>query len=126
MKTHRFKKQLFTIYIPIYDAKVHFAIGVSHDELRKRFPDVQNLEEHLCVEQHCARTILFQNGEQLVVFNEFSNQVGHMTLLSHECLHVTIAILRIAGLTLDESSEEAYTYLLQHILSEFMNNVKTV
>ena len=40
--------------------------------------------------------------------------------LAHEALHITAAILEQRGLTLSESSEEAYTYTMEDILRQVL------
>ena len=39
-------------------------------------------------------------------------------IVAHECLHVTYHILGRQGLWLTDSSEEAYAYLIQHLIAK--------
>ena len=60
----------------------------------------------------------------LVRVPEFDiKKVGHMPLLCHELLHATFKILEDVGLKLNSGSEEAYTYLFQHLMDKFLEEL---
>ena len=46
-----------------------------------------------------------------------------MGILTHEAMHATADILRYIGMALTPPSEEAYTYLLQHIVENICYNM---
>jgi uncharacterized protein YjaZ len=43
-----------------------------------------------------------------------------VSILAHECLHATSAVMRFSGLKLNEGSEEAYTYLLSWMVETIL------
>ena len=45
-------------------------------------------------------------------------------VLTHELFHVTTTIMNYAGIPLEDSSEEAYAYLLGHLQREFYERCK--
>ena len=47
-----------------------------------------------------------------------------LSLLAHECLHLTFAVLYDAGFKYSEDSEEAFTYFLQNILFQCLEVFK--
>ena len=51
------------------------------------------------------------------VFNETTDSIS---FLVHECLHVVAHMFRKIGISLSEESEEAYTYLLGHIVYQII------
>lgn len=48
------------------------------------------------------------------------------SLIAHECFHATRYILEYVGITLEESSEEAFAYLLGYLVEEVDKLVKSL
>ena len=46
-----------------------------------------------------------------------------VSIISHECTHLTHYILRNVGITLCKESEEAYTYLQQYLLETILKEI---
>lgn len=44
-------------------------------------------------------------------------------LVMHECLHLTHYVLKRAGITLTEESEESYTYLQEHLVEQVLRKI---
>jgi hypothetical protein len=44
--------------------------------------------------------------------------------LAHECFHITYAILSWAGVVLSSESEETFTYLQGHLVTQVLNKCK--
>jgi len=62
-----------------------------------------------------------------MVCGDDSNNVYNLSIISHECLHLTFKILNHRGVELCHESEEAYTYLHQFLFNEvahWLLNVK--
>lgn len=59
----------------------------------------------------------------LMMFNHGESWIKTTALVAHESLHLTHYVLRRAGLNLTESSEEAYTYLLQDIMEQILKEI---
>lgn len=51
------------------------------------------------------------------------DEYDHATL-AHEALHITIAVLKSRGVSLGDKSEEAYTYLMTHIVRSVLEAKK--
>lgn len=51
---------------------------------------------------------------------------GEPSILSHEALHATFAVLNHVHMKYSEESEEAYTYLLAFIISTIYNGIRTL
>lgn len=106
------------IKIPIYavDRDILIVYGGNSDEAdrevsrRTKYP-VQRDEDHLvsgCTYRH-------QNGWPMAIY--VHSLKDHPTI-AHEALHATYSICNFVGIPLSDSSEEAYTYLLEYIIRE--------
>ena len=66
-------------------------------------------------------TFDFQDGKPGIIWLESAHDPG---IVNHELLHATINTMRHSGLSLSDSSEEAYTYQLQYLTTQFYNKIK--
>lgn len=66
-------------------------------------------------------TFDFQDGKPGIIWLESAYDPG---IVNHELLHATINTMRHSGLSLSDSSEEAYAYQLQHLTNQFYNKIK--
>lgn len=67
----------------------------------------------------------FENGGYIMVWlPKAPESTAEQAVLSHELLHVTIGILRRVGIPLAMESEEAYTYLIQHLTNNFYKQIQ--
>jgi hypothetical protein len=69
-----------------------------------------------------ARAVTFgtANGKPPIIW--FSD-IEDSSVVQHELLHVTIDIMKWAGIELNEHTEEVYTYQLQYLTKQFYKQV---
>lgn len=67
-----------------------------------------------------ARTIRTPKGNVVTRFHLKPSSPGS---ISHEAFHATFAILDYIGMTLTDSSEEAFSYLLDSIVTQIHNEL---
>ena len=56
---------------------------------------------------------------------EIPEKIAHYGVLVHEIIHFVYRFLAERGMTMNDSSEEAYTYLAEYIFNEIDNYVVT-
>lgn len=59
----------------------------------------------------------------IIWMEKWNSDIRDFGLLAHEVLHLTIGVLDDLGFRLHESSEEAYTYYLQHLISQCLGKL---
>lgn len=52
------------------------------------------------------------------------SSIDDPAIINHELLHATINIMNYSGVSLSDSSEEAYAYELQYLTNQFYNKIK--
>lgn len=68
-------------------------------------------------------TVNTQGKSPIIWIRKFDNSAEDISILNHEILHATFAILLDRGLVASIDSEEAFTYLLQYISLQFYTNL---
>lgn len=66
-------------------------------------------------------TFSFDDGKPGIIWLSSIDDPG---VINHELLHATINTMRYSGVSLDDSSEEAYAYQLQYLTTQFYNKIK--
>lgn len=107
----------------IYKRGVHIFIG-TYEQMIKYAKNTWVEEEYedfigtLKTKTDGYATTYFGNGECLVLLPKFPNNPVDIAVAGHELLHATDYILWYSGVHRNEEeiSNEAYTYLLEHLL----------
>lgn len=116
---------MIVINIPIYEVRLIVSIGQSD----KKFLSSLKKEKYKC-KKEClisdaeAYFIPFTEASMLIRLKEGLRGPEDYGFLVHECLHATIYILARAGFKMTRSSEEAYTYLQEYIITEILKQMK--
>jgi len=70
-------------------------------------------------------TFDFQDGKPGIIWLQSATfDPESMSIINHELLHATLNIMRYSGVSLSDSSEEAYAYQLQYLSNQFYNKLK--
>jgi hypothetical protein len=69
-----------------------------------------------------ARAVTFGTADGKPPIVWFSN-IEDSSVVQHELLHVTIDMMKWAGIELNEHTEEVYTYQLQYLTKQFYKQV---
>lgn len=93
--------------VAIYKSRVGFFYGGTATEANARMGRNDSCED--------ASAITFISQSGLVVWLKHKRDLG---ALVHELVHVVAAILVPRGLHLNDDTDEAYAYLLQHLFEE--------
>lgn len=111
----------------IYKRGVHVVIG-THEQMMKYVKrewedseykdDYKDFIENAKKETGGYATTYFGDGECLVLLPTFPNNPKDIAVAGHEMLHATDYILWYSGVyrTNDDLSNEAFSYLLEHLL----------
>lgn len=59
-----------------------------------------------------------------IIWLESARIPEDVPIINHELLHATINTMRYSGVSLSDSSEEAYAYQLQYYSNQFYNKIK--
>lgn len=108
----------FKIPVDIYRTNVHVMIGLSKDESIRYYKKYGGDYEHaLSANDNTeARCICDKSGLVFIVLKEDYTQ----DVVVHELLHAVFYILSTRGLSLEDASEEAYTYLMGYLMKQFL------
>ena len=70
-------------------------------------------------------TFDFQDGKAAIIWLEKATlDPEDIAIINHELLHATMNTMRYSGVSLSDSSEEAYAYQLQYYSNQFYNKIK--
>jgi hypothetical protein len=114
---------IFKISIDIYKTHVWCYVGITDEEAIEHYRRRVGPKDSECLVLDNgveARCIIHKNGSFFCRFQE-NPTVGTVT---HELLHVVMETLRHRGLTPVWESEEAYTYLISYLITEFYRKSK--
>jgi hypothetical protein len=117
---------LFSITLDIYKIDILVAINYSDRKLLKAFDPNMKKEEF---DEHYdgfkeptvrARWCVSNGGWHVLRFKE----VPSPGELAHECFHAVSYILRNISINLNDTSEEAYAYLLEYLIEKITGVIK--
>ncbi len=112
---------------PLYGAATVLLRGTgeeAHHWLTATFGPITEFEVNAAMGGQTSWIVRPAGGILVLWFPEFSaRNVAHLSMLSHEAFHATCFVLEDRGLTLSESSEEAYAYYLGWIVSECLKRL---
>lgn len=115
----------FRIDVPIYKTNVHFLIGEADEVCRdyvKRKTRGHWKEGVPLDEGARARVLLHESRLSFVRIQ--GEDLADIPVITHELLHVVFHILGGVDITHAFESEEAYTYLLEYLLDQYIRKVK--
>ena len=126
------KRVVFTLNIPSWEADILVVCGGDYatayklfiQKLKKRNAvgkEFSEIDEDTPGEFVMGRTLLLKEFRGLGLW--FRDKSPGGGVLSHEAFHATHHILSSAGVILNQGSEEAYAYLLMHIVKTIARKV---
>jgi|SRR5690606_13935475 len=126
-------KKFFIINLPVYNIDLAISVGQDDKDFKRSIYRVWNIPENdfsPSIPEYAQATTLCLDldGVYVPYCIRFKNHpkkdgtAGHKNI-AHEALHATYRILRSRGLHLTYESEEAFTYLLGHIVEQIYNNL---
>ncbi len=122
-------KELYKISIPIYKDTLFVFFGSKQDCQQALIKNGMCEEEALCFkpsETTQGYFIYFEkDGVYLIWMPEIPEKIAHYGTLVHEIMHFVYRFLAERGLVMNDSSEEAYTYLAEYAFNEIDNFVVT-
>lgn len=116
---------LFKVHIPIYKTDVHFLIGETDEVCREyvRKKTHGHWKEGVPLDEGTrARVLLHESRLSFVRIQ--GDDLANIPVITHELLHVVFHILGGVNITHALESEEAYTYLLEYLLDQYIKKVK--
>jgi len=115
----------YKIKIPIYDHTVFIHVGKDFN---------LNDYEYLLSKEALESTVNDYDGaifecqhksESLLYLEKFDiNSPKDISILAHECLHLTFYILSNVGINFNWNSEESFTYLHGYLVKEIITVIK--
>jgi len=113
------------IFIPIYGEELFLILGGDLEKVRKYVkkhisddieddsyvPTLENVSEG-GIDGAC---FIYDDNTAFIWMQEIDTRSERVSVLAHECLHITFRILTRRGIEHSRESEEAYTYLFQFI-----------
>lgn len=111
----------FLIKVPIYKRDVLMSFGDSDLVIKKRLHDNATSEdlERLSLSQGVqGRCIILSGGAIVMRLPKVPKTNHEYAVLQHEIFHVADFILARAGIKLSDTSDEAYSYLIEYLTKE--------
>lgn len=116
---------LFRIDVPIYKTGVYFIIDET-DEVCREYVKRKtrgHWKEGVPLDEGArARVLLHESRLSFVRIQ--GEDLADIPVITHELLHVVFHILGGVDITHAFESEEAYTYLLEYLLDQYIKKVK--
>jgi len=115
----------FRVEVPIYKTSVYFLIGESEEDVTayvKKKTYVHCKDGIPLNEGARARVLLHESRLSFVRLQQ--DDIMAIPCIAHECLHVTSFILDGVGIKYSFESEEAFAYLLEYLLDQYIKKVK--
>ncbi len=118
-----------TIHIDIYKRDITVFIG-THDEFKQWVStyDIptswEKLVESIIESDDEAVASYWYNttGNGIIELPKHPESIEDISIAAHECLHCVIRVLSYIGIPcIENEANEAYTYLLEHILSKVLD-----
>lgn len=119
-RAHNRKPKFEHIWIELYGSNIYYVKCTRgrYEELVKEHFDKIPPEKDFSVTGTAEGYEKKNRIVDVVWINSGCLKRHRVGVLSHECFHVVHNIMQRAGVWLTDSSEEAYTYLLQYIINE--------
>lgn len=112
-------KKFFTIPLVIYPCSLMVAVGMDDKTLKKKLASrisEEDFDTHLKYDLPIrARTAFLGDNTSIITFKTWNGSSEHYGIMQHELFHVVDFTLSAMGLTLSESSNEAYAYLMGYL-----------
>jgi hypothetical protein len=115
----------FSIDYVIYPYNLIVSVCQSNKDVEKLLKGILPEECHEEIKimtggNPVARTIKFSSNHTIIRFNSIPTP----GIIAHEVFHVIHFLFTHIGITLSDSSDEAYTYLLQYVVDKIYQNIK--
>lgn len=119
--------ELHKIHIPIYKDTLFVFFGSKKDCQYALIKNGMCEEEARCFNPSDTSQGYFiyfeKDGVYLIWMPEMPEKIAHYGVLVHEIFHFVYRFLAERGLVMNDSSEEAYTYLAEYTFNEIDNYV---
>lgn len=119
----------FIIKNPIYPFDIMVSIDETDNELidkltKSKFK-YEDLKDYLPMQNNVkGRCIKTPDNQIIIRLKTLPNKPEFYGVIAHESFHATSFIMSMVGIQFDlEYSEEAYTYMLQFIISEIYKKI---
>lgn len=127
----RTTSKYFLIKLDVYPFHILVSIDQTDEQLKKVMRTLKVAKEMIdemptMSTTSKGSTLMLPANQTIIRLKTLPNKYEFMAIVAHEALHATSFILNKVGIPFDqENSEEAYTYLMQHICYEiFKNTIK--
>lgn len=121
MKYYRFKEE-------IYNEPIHLLWNVTDRSLtqymKRRFDYAYTRTGFLGVGRCLRMSHVGEGTSTVIVVNRWLDTNYSHSILAHECLHATHAILKDVGMNLTDDTVEAYCYLHDSLVRRCLNAIK--
>jgi len=111
----------FIIKLDVYPFHILVSIDQTDDQLKKVLKTLKIAKSIIdnmptMSETSTGSTLMLPTNQTIIRLKTRPDKYEFMAIVAHEALHATSFILNKVGIPFDqENSEEAYTYLMQHI-----------
>lgn len=116
----RLRGNVYAFYEPVYGFTIHLIAPCSHELLDKYVKS--HREEPMGPDTWTARCVdVPKKSLVIVALKEWEGRTGDVAHLVHELFHAVRLIMHRRSIPLRNSSEEAWAYLLDHLVETSLN-----
>lgn len=114
----------YTINIDLYGVIINLYISASPQKTKSRINgEKESLPENVSKDGDAEAFFLWNEPDDKEYDVIFHPSAGPY-LISHEALHVTLAICSVCGITVNSDNDEPITYLHSHIVEEIDKRIR--
>lgn len=133
-KHNYYDKQFFHIHVGVYQTDITVAINMSEKEVLKEAKKTVTPEYYKVFEERIpgwdeatkgttmGRTIQIGGGFCVLLTANKTRFRGFVGLVTHEMFHVTSGLMGKKGMELTPDTDEAYAYLIEHLVGRVLTN----
>lgn len=112
------KNKHFIIPYIIYPFDCMFSFGQSDEEIFKILRSKGIRDPEVVIIKGNARCVMFESGQTVIRLKSMPSKPYEYGWLQHEIFHAVDFLFNRIGITLNESSNEAYAYMIEYLTKE--------
>ena len=122
---------IIPISIDVYSTDVIFIYNMSNKKIKKKLKEIIKYEYHeklktlkLSSRPVVQGSFLSNDPIKIIKINKADTLEDFLSVLSHEVLHSVFHIMKNVSIEYTDKSEEAFTYLMEHITKEIVHGIE--
>ena len=122
---------IIPINIDVYNTDVIFIYNMGNKKIKKKLKEIIKHEYHeklktlkLSKNPAVRGSFISNDPIKIIKINKAETLEDFLAVLSHEVLHSVFHIMKNVSIEYTDKSEEAFTYLMEHITKEIVHGIE--